>query len=225
MRLLNLFVTTFFLFQMNVSYGQVKAITEDGDTIYVFDNGTWSFDPTDVPSNVDEELSFFQEEMSLDTSSITFVKPPKSKGKVVDKRELFEIHYDDSTWKRIPPGTINDDAQFAFQGKNADIWCIVISEETSFDKDKLFILAQQMMKDNLGSTPEIINAEIRNVNGTDILRGTVRVKGSGIVFVFDTYYYTCEQGSVQFTTWSGENVWQKREKEFIDLLNGFVALQ
>ena len=46
---------------------------------------------------------------------------------------------------------------------------------------------------------------------------------SDISFVFDTYYFSNELGSVQFTLWTSEKLWEKNISEIQDLLNGFIS--
>ena len=59
-------------------------------------------------------------------------------------------------------------------------------------------IAKKTKKVNTGAEVEIKNVECRNVNGEDIIRGTFIANFSGLTFVFDTYYFSIELGSIQF---------------------------
>jgi len=222
--LLNKFFTTLiFIVLVQVAYGQTKAVTETGDTIYVYDNGTWSFELIEGMPAVPNEMAFLSDEIIIDTILTEFSVSAKANKEVRDKRDMFVIKYDDSLWKRVPPATLNEEAEFAFQSKVSDIWCVVIAEETPIASDKLLLIAKNTMKDATGSTPEILKTELRSVNGHDLIRGVLGVEISGIAFTFDTYYFSNDSGSVQFITWTSDNVWERYQKEILKFLNGFIV--
>lgn len=206
-----------------VAYGQVEAITEYGDTIYVYDNGTWSFEPLDESPEIANELSFLSETIKLDTIFNDFKVDPGSTKQIEGLEGMFTINYDSKIWKRVPPATLNEDADYAFQAKNSDIWSVVIAEETPIDKEKLFLIAKKTMKEGSGSDPLVIKTELRTVNGTQVVRGVMKADFSGIGFIFDTYFYSNENGSVQFVTWTADKIWEKNKEEILKLLNGFVV--
>ena len=204
------------------SYAQTRAVTELGDTIYVYNNGTWSYEMLEESPEFDE-FSFLKESIPLDTIPTKFSYSKDAKKQVENSFGLFKIKYDDTKWKRVPPASLNDEAEFAFEFKDSDVWCIVISEETAINSDALFSIARESIRENLGATPEVIKAESRNVNGYDIVRGVMKAELSGLTFVFDTYYFSNEKGSVQFSTWTGEAIWKREEEKILDFLNGFIA--
>ncbi|RFC54735.1 hypothetical protein [Brumimicrobium aurantiacum] len=204
------------------SNAQTTAVTEDGDTIYVYQNGTWSFDKDEV-SPIPNHLSFMYLDLDIDTLSTPFTTPKSAKSKVSNDFISFDVNYNNDLWKRVPPATLNDDAEFGFQSKEHDIWSIVISEETTIAPDDLFRIAKNSMEENTGSEVEILKTEHRTINGTPIIRATVRASFSGITFIFDSYYYSNENGSVQFTTWTSDKIWKRNENVILDLMNGFVV--
>lgn len=203
---------------------QTQAVMETGDTIYVYDNGTWSFELTEQ-APVSEELAFTNVELTIDTLSQVQAYTSSANKEVKNINDQFRIKYNDKLWSRIPPATLNDEAEFAFQSKVNEIWCVVISEETPIQVDHLFRIAKKTMEETTGTEAKILKTELRQVNGENVLRGVLRAEFSGIVFVFDTYYFSNELGSVQFTTWTSEVVWQRNQDKIHDLLNGFIVAQ
>lgn len=222
---INFFLILFSLFiaSLNIN-GQTLAITENGDSIFVYDNGTWSFELRDEMPQVNE-FGYLSAELEIDTLHQKFVFSPNAKKEAKNRWGQFLIKYDDKKWKRIPPATLNEEAELAFQGESKDIWCVVISEETEIAPDKLLRIAKKTMEVNTGAEVKIKNVECRNVNGEDIIRGTFAANFSGLNFVFDTYYFSNELGSVQFTTWTSDKLWERNREEILELLNGFVALE
>ncbi len=217
----NLLLTCFIATQL--LFSQIKAVTENGDTIYVYNNGTWSYEKLDNAPDEGFEFDFLDEKIKIDSLNIKTVFNAKAAKEIQSATGFFKIKYDEDAWKRVPPGTLNDDAELAFEAKNTDVWCVVISEETTIDADKLFKIAKNTMEENTGSEAEILKAEVFNVNGTEVLRGTLKANFSGITFIFDSYYYSNDNGSVQFTTWTSDKIWERSEKDILDFLNGFIV--
>lgn len=214
-----LFIST--LYQAN---GQTLAITIHGDSIYVYDNGTWSYELLEESPAL-SEFSFLDEEIEIDTIEQEFVFSDNLNKELRNVRDHFIIKYNSNNWKREPPALYNEDAEFALSSKKHDLWCIVISEETEIAPLSLFKIAKNMMEENIGAKVETKKVELRTVNGKEVLRAVVEAKVSGLNFIFDSYYYSDEMGSVQFTTWTGNSLWKKYEAEILELLNGFVVLK
>ncbi len=213
----------FLFFYVTTASCQTLAITANGDTIYVYDNGTWSFELLDKMP-VLEELAFLNIELTIDTLETKFKYSNRAKKEVKNKNDQFKIKYDDTKWKRVPPATLNEDAEFAFESKTMEAWCMVISEETSIDTDALLQIAKNTMEERTGAEVEIVKTEMRNVNGAELIRGVLSVKISGLQFIFDTYYFSNDIGSVQFTVWTSDRIWEKNLDEIQELLNGFIVM-
>ena len=215
-------IAAFLLLNPFNSQSQTLAVTELGDTIYVYDNGTWSFEMLDVMPET-AGLSFLDEEVIFDTIRTPFTYSSSAKKSIENKNKQFKIRYDEKVWERLPPAQLNGEAEFALKAKSTDIWCIIISEETEIEAGALFRIAKNTMKENLGGDAAILKSEVRTVNGTEVVRGVLNAKHSGISFIFDTYYYSDDKGSVQFTVYTSDKVWEKNTKMIEELLNGFVV--
>lgn len=213
-------VILLFLLAVNTD-GQVRAVTEYGDSIYVYDDGTWSFEFIEIQEQ-EEDLRYLDEVLDIDTLSTHFVFSASADKEVENKNGQFKLKYNSSYWNRKPPGKINSEASFAFESKNEDIWGIVIDEESTFDKDVLYKIAKKMMEANTGAVTKIIKTELRNVNGAEVLRGVTSANISGLKFIFDSYYFSNELGSIQFVVWTNEALWSKKEKEIESFLNGLI---
>ncbi len=213
-----------FVIMSNFLLSQVQAITEFGDTIYVYDNGTWSFEVLDEMPVIENQFSFLEEEINLDTINEEFTIPDGSNKEISHPSGMFSVKYNSFKWERVPPATLNDEADYAFKSKVSDIWSVIIHEETEISKDKLLLIAKNTMKKRIGENPLMVKSELRKVNGTELIRGAMRADFSNLVFIFDTYYYSSEKGSVQYVTWTTEGVWEQKQKEILDMLNGFIVL-
>jgi len=217
-QLLQLFL---FIFSLN-AISQTQAITTEGDTIYVYNNGTWSYELLDEMPIVNE-FEYLNAELVLDTIKTPFKFSDKTNKEVINASGQFRIKYDGKVWKRVPAATLNEEAEFGFESKSSDIWCVVISEETPIETTTLFKIAKKTLEENSGAEAKIIKTELITVNGAEILRGVMNISFSGISFMFDSYYFSNEKGSVQFTTWTSAEVWKKTEQDIQDFLHGFVV--
>lgn len=208
----------------NATNAQTLAVTEHGDTIYVYDNGTWSFS-LEESGNGMSELDALDVEINFKEIQDPFSFPENAKKEARSRLGFFKIRYDDSVWKRLPPSELNEEAEMAFQMRDRDVYCMIISEEIEIGDENLFKIAMDNMGSVVDSEMEVIHAERRLVNNSPIIRGTYEVNMSGMNLLFDSYYYSDSRGSVQFTTWTGGNVWKKYESEILDLLNGFISIK
>jgi len=206
------------------SNAQVQAITEHGDTIYVYDNGTWSFYDDRMPMG--DRLERFKDvKIDIDTIATLFTVSKNSKKKAKGKLGFYDLMFDEKQWDRTPPANINPEAEMAFVGKDKGMWCLLIAEGMEIGKEQLFKIAVNMMKERTGAQVEILKVEQRNVNGKDVLRGVTKVEVQGMKLIFDSYYYSCPKGSIQVTVWTGENIYEEKREKIEELLNGLIATE
>lgn len=207
-----------------LSFAQIRAVTERGDTIYVFNDGTWSFtmDGFGTDGYADDPGLFSIRTLDIDTLNTSFKYGKLARKTAESEKGFFTIRYDETLWKRVPPGELNDDAELAFESRKEDIYCIVITEKIEIGAENIVQIAIDNMRETTGRPVDVIKLEKRTVNGADVLRAVLGASYSGIEFIFDSYYYSSEAGTVQFTTWTGRNLWEDYEAEILELLNGFV---
>lgn len=215
-----LFLLPFLLTINLLLYAQTLAITEFGDTVYIYDNGTWSFEIEEDMPALPGLVDFLDIELTIDTLHEPQFVTDNANKEVRNLQEQYFIKYDGAKWKRVPPASLNEDAEFAFQSKTEDIWCVVIWEETVIDKEAIFKIAKNMMEENVGSPVKIVQSEVRTVNGSEVLHGVLATDFSGIKFHFDTYYYSDDRGTIQFTTWTSDALWERSKDKIEELLNG-----
>ena len=203
------------------SFAQKKAVTEDGDTIFVYADGTWSFELLES-GTAGTEFDFLSAELKLDTIKQEQQFSKKATSVVKNSFGLFTLRYDPEKWKREPPAQYNEDAEFALIARDKDIYCIVISEEVEIGAENIVKIALNTMRENTNAEVELVKTEVRTVNEKDLIRAVYNVDLSGMNLTFDSYYYSSEKGTIQFTTWTGQNIWEKYEDEIIDFLNGLI---
>jgi hypothetical protein len=213
-------ILLFFICSISLK-AQTWAVTQKGDTIYIYDDGTWSFDKNTFTEDKNG-LNYLNESIEYDTISTPFTVLEKGKKKISSKYGFFEIYYDESIWKRVPPAQLNEDAEFAFQGKESDVYVAVITEEIEIGFENIYKIAKNNIEENLSVPVNLLKSEIRTVNNTQLIRGVMNFNLNGMNLVFDSYYFSGKIGTVQFTTWTATNLHSKYESQILDLLNGIV---
>ena len=208
----------------NSVFCQTQAVTENGDTIFIYNNGTWSFTEDEEPTSLNE-LAYLEREIDIETSDQKFTVAKAATKSAKNKFGLFEIKYDTKEWKRIPTGQLgNDEAEMAFMSDNDDVYCLVVSEQIEIGSENILKIAMNMMEERTNGKTNLIKAEKRMVNGTEVVRGLFDVEISGINMRFDSYYFSNSKGTVQFSTWTGVGLWKSKEKEIEKFLNGLIIL-
>ncbi|MEM1217847.1 MAG: hypothetical protein AAGH79_03010 [Bacteroidota bacterium] len=199
---------------------QTLAITEYGDTVYIFNDGTWSFSTTEPMAF--EDFGFLGKELSFENNDAKFSVPESATEVLESGLGFFTWAYNRDEWMRMRPEELNPLAEFAFKHKEKDIYAMAISEEVSMDVETIVKVALDGMETNTGSEVDIRRLEFREVNGKEMAMGRFRLDFGGMNLVFENYYFTCEKGTVQVLTWTAANIFPKYEKLMQDMLNGVV---
>ncbi len=214
-------IATFCTLFYAIASSQMKAVTERGDTIYVYDNGTWRFTAEEeIPLN--NELGFLTEELKIDTIATPLKVKESAKNEVNSILGFFKIMYDGLVWERVPPANINPDAEIAFMSTDRSAFAMVISEGIQIGTENVMKIALKNMRDVSNNQVDIVKMEYLMVNGKEVLRGVYDIDLNGMAFTFDAYYFSNENGTIQFSTWTGTNLYEKEGSKLNDLLNGLI---
>jgi hypothetical protein len=212
------FIASFLIliFVSQLTIGQEIAITERGDSVVLYSNGTWDY--YDNYMNDNEEIP------EIRMSDNFFSKPISSTKKINGSSQSYEVWYDDKVWKRVPTGELNPEADIALQLLKGDAYAMVIFEEVEIPFENL----SQIALDNaVVVAPDIkmIDREYRNVNGNKLIWMRMDGTTQGMKISYYSYYFSNEKGSIQFHTFTGQNLLDKYKTDIEDLLNGFISVQ
>lgn len=190
---------------------QVNAVTETGEEVLLYDNGTWSYKNE---STVERD--------PIPVNEAQFKKGKKSSFLVKSNKINVGIHIDPKGWS-FKKGTENDAAEYQFQKKGDDVYAMMIAEKLAIPVESL----QQIAIDNARAAApdlQVIKEEYRYVNGIQILMMQMTGTIQGLKFTYCGYYYSNEGGAVQLLTYTGTSLFDSRQKEIESFLNGFVVL-
>lgn len=201
-----------FSVHFNDSIGQINALTETGDKVQLFKDGTWKYtdDKTEEPNKV------------IKLNPIKFDRSIKNDFLVKSTRVKMGVWVNSKKWtfsKEKP----EESAEYTFKYKDGDLYAMFITEELNIPLESLKKIALDNAKE---AAPDIklTHEEYRIVNGKKIL--TLEMTGTiqGIKFTYFGYYYTNENSTIQLITYTGEKLMQEYKDEAANLLNGLVEL-
>ena len=197
-----------------VASGQELAVTERGDSVMLYGNGTWDY--------YENYLKGYDADDQIRTNPDPFIKPASSRKKIYGSNKAYELWYNDQKWERIPVGKLNADADIALQYLKGDVYAMVIYEEMEIPMKNLI----QIAVDNaIGVAPDIhmVDKEYREVNGNSLIWMRMNGTTQGMKMSYYSYYFSNETGTCQFHVFTGEKLIDKYIKDVQDLLNGFIV--
>jgi hypothetical protein len=194
--------------------GQEIAITERGDSVYLYSNGTWDY--------YDNYLNDSDGSIEIEMNKETFSRPKSSNKKINGSNQAYEIWYNDKVWKRIPVGEINPEADVALKLIKGDAYAMVIYEELEIESDYLSEIA---IENAVGAMPDIkmVDREYRVVNNDTMIWMRMDGTTQGMKISYYSYYLSNQKGSIQFHTFTGQTLIDKYKNSIDDLLNGLLT--
>jgi len=208
----NLFLTLLILISTSGVYSQIKAITETGDEVWLFDDGTWLY-TSEVASD----------ESPISVNNELFTKNSKATFNVKSNKIDIGIWINPKEWS-FTKNAENEAAEFQFQKKDEDLYALLIAERAEIPLENLRSIAIQNAK-SVAPDLKILREEYRIVNGNKVLMMQMSGTVQGIKFVYFGYYYTFEKGSVQFLSYTALNLFETYAKDMEALLNGLNRIQ
>jgi len=191
-------------------FSQVNAVTENGEQVVLYKDGTWK--------SLENKSGW---ETRLDT--LKFVKSSSSTFLVKSARVNYGIWINPKKWQFKKGQSTDGPSEYNFTLIGQDAYAIMISERTQIPLNSLKEIALSNAK-RAAPDVKLIKEEIRNINGKNVcflqMEGTIK----GVNFIYYGYYYSDENGTIQFVAFTSKNLFPKYQSEMEQLLNGFVVL-
>lgn len=188
---------------------QIKGVTEFGEPILLYDDGTWEY-TTD----------------SIETAEIPVNETPYFKSKAstfLYKSEKLNIglYSDPSKWIQEEKND-GDVAEFSLRMKNEDLYAMIINEKLDVSLENMREIA---LMNGRSVAPDLVleAQEMRTVNGLQVLMLQLTGTIQGMKFRYYNYYYTSSEGATQFLTYCSEDMFPAYKNDMEVLLNGLVA--
>lgn len=208
------FIIAVLLLASNVLiHAQIKAVTETGDEVFLYQDGTWKY--LNEASNVDES--------EIKTNETVFTRDKTSTFLIKSKRTNIGVWINSKTWS-FTNNSSNEDAEIQFEKRVGDLYAMLITEKIQIPLESFKSIALENAK-KAAPDIKIIKDEYRNVNGKKLLMLQMSGTVQGIKVIYYGYYYSSEQGTVQLITYTGENLFKTHLADMDLLLNGLVVLE
>jgi len=204
------------LLTFSAANAQTMAVTLEGDTVYLYSDGTWDFTGEFADYSIGSPL--LPEEL---TYAGSYKSPASNASEVTGPESGYKVKYNPKEWEKIVPGEINDDASHAFQMKNDDGYAMVIFERVGIPLESLGQIAIDQAF-NVAPDLNLEKAEKRTINGKEMLCLQMSGITSGIPFTYLGYYYSDENRSIQFIAFTGSNRFEVVRDQFEAMLNGLI---
>jgi hypothetical protein len=195
-------------------FAQTKAVTEVGDEVLLYPNGTWKY--------ADGRTSTSASSDSVAINPTTFTKNKLATFLVKSTKTNVGFYLNPAEWV-FEKGAATEAIEYRFKLKSTDLYAMAITEKIEIPIENMpeVVLANAQKK---VTDAEMVKKEFRMVNGKKFLcmqyRGTV----SGIKFVWMGYYYSSTAGTVQLVGATSENLFPNSYKSLENFLNGLVVL-
>ncbi len=138
------------------------------------------------------------------------------------KKLNIGFYLDPKIWA-LKKATDNPDAEYELQLRDRDLYGMVISEKVQIPLQTLRSVAVENGR-SVAPDLRIIKEEYRNVNGIKVLLLHMNGTMQGIKFSCYGYYYSNEEGTLQFVTYTAQNLLESYLPKIEKLLNGIVEL-
>ncbi len=199
-----------FLHQIS-SLAQIKAITDTGDEVLLFNDKTWKF-KSEKTVSIQKSTNYFSK-----GSNSTFLVKSKING--------FGVHINPKSFE-FKRDSKNSDNEFDFTNRKKTTYGFMINEGIEIPLSTLREFKINSLKDKVTSL-DILDDEYRIVNGITILYLRIRAitKDTGETpIIFCMYFATAKSSTTQLISWTTETNFYKSSDEIFELLNGISKL-
>lgn len=201
----------FVLMSAQLINAQINAVTETGDEVVLYENGTWKY-----------LKDSHMEASEISVNDMEFSKGLKSTFLVKSKNLNVGIWIDPKAWGFVK-GTENDAYEYQFEKKGDELYALLISEKMQIPIETLKEIAVENAK-SVAPDIEVVKEEYRKVNGKQVLMMQMSGTIQGVRFTYYGYYFSNSNGTIQLLTYTGENLLDDYLKDIELFLNGLVEL-
>ncbi len=192
-------------------FAQTKAVTELGEEVFLYEDGTWKY--AHEKTKKDSPISTNPKKFKKHKTATFLLKSSK-----------FNIGF----WLNPKAWSFKKDesatgVEYELKWKEGDLYAMILTEKLEIPLNTLKEIALDNARD---AAPDIkiIKEEYRKINGLNVLFIQMNGTMKGIKFSYYGYYYSNQNGTVQFVTYTSQNLLGEYQKDCEILLNGLVEI-
>lgn len=198
------------------SKAQIKAVTENGKEVTLFNNGTWKYSTTS-----DNDSTSVSD--SLKVNPIKFSKSASATFLAKSNVAGIGVYLNPKKWTFSPHNENEVIPEYKFSFKSSEALALLATEKIEIGLDNMrYIALRNAQKAAIDA--KIVHEEYRIVNGKKMLclemTGTIK----GINFVYFGYYYSDANGTTQLLSFTSKNLYSSLRGEMETFLNGLVPI-
>ncbi|MFM9944633.1 MAG: hypothetical protein ACKVQB_05315 [Bacteroidia bacterium] len=194
-----------------ITHAQTKAVTETGDEVILYNDGTWKYSNDSI-----------LEKKTIQLNEAVFKKNTTSTFLVKSTRVNVGIWINPKDWS-FEKSKDDEASEFQFQRKDEDLYGMLIAEKVEIPIENLKEIALENAK---AAAPDIklVKEEYRMVNGVKIFMMQMSGTVQGMKVTYLGYYYSSAGGTIQLLAYTSQNLFIGYFKDIESFLNGFVVL-
>lgn len=201
----------FCLSSIVIVHAQQNAVTQTGEEVILFEDGTWKYQN-------EEDVK----ETEIPTNSNAFKKDDNATFLLKSNKLNVGFWLNPKLWS-FKKATNNPDAEYEIKLKDDDLYGMILSEKVEIPLKTLKSIALETGK-TVAPDLKIVKEEYRTVNGLKVLLLQMNGTMQGIKFSYYGYYFSNTNGTVQFITYTSQNLLDGFKKVCDNLLNGLVEI-
>ena len=205
-------LTVIFFSYQQICTAQKKAITDQGDEVILYENGTWKY-TKDFDAKDNNKIPL---------SSINHVRNKNASFLLKSSKGNLGFWIDPKKWN-FGKSSSNKSAEYEFSLKDETLFGVIISEAVNIPIESYVDIAIQNGRD-AAPDMKIVHKEYRIVNGLKVLHLQMEGTQAGVKFLYYTYYYSTENATIQFLVTSYASSFKKHASDAEELLNGLTTI-
>jgi len=208
----HLFIFLLFFIFTTIAYAQIKAVTNMGDEVILYEDNTWAYAAPDTTTTD-----------TIAVNPMVFTKSEKADFLLKSENGNIGIWLNPKEW-RFEKSKLNPEAEYQLSYKAGDLYTLVFVEEISIPLPVLGDAVIQNIK-AVASEFKLVHEEYRTVNGLDVLQLEFDAKVQGMHFTYFGYYFSNEKGTTQLMSYTSEDLFEKYRDKCEELLNGLTEIE
>jgi len=203
----------------------IPAMTQDGKPVRLHPDGTWAYqkpphEERSIVLHPNGTWSYQEPAAATQATVATSTKPGSATTFVQGVTVPYGIWVDARKWRFEAPAP-EAVIERRFTHASGEAWGAVIAESArlTFDDVRGFVVASAK---NKMPDAAVRGQETRLINGQNVLFLHIEGTYKSAPFVYLNYDYVGEAGTIQVYAWTAKALFQKYQRDMLDLLNGFA---
>ncbi|WP_324721242.1 hypothetical protein [Salinimicrobium sp. HB62] len=190
---------------------QTHAVTDTGQEVLLYSDGTYAY--------VNAEDA---EAVTIPTNPEKFTRSENASFLLKSKRMDMGFYLDPKLWS-FGESRENPDAEYEVVLKGEDLYGVIITEKIEVPLETLKNIAVENAR-QIAPDIRIVEQEYRTVNNQKVLY--LRLDGTmdGMKISYSGYFYSDASGTVQFITFTAQNLVEEYKEASQQLINGLVKI-